>query len=671
MASRSAWTNVEDEVLKAAVSKYGLNNWARVSSLLARKSAKQCKERYESWIDPRISKQEWTREEDERLLHYARVFPSAWRTVAQLMSSRTASQCIQRYQQLLDEEEKKQSGEFALTGVEGESSAPTADDVRKLRPGEVDVDIASRPARPDAVDMDEDELEMLSEARARLANTQGKKSKRKARERQLETSRRIALLQKRRELKMSGINIKLKFNKKGEMDYNADIPFERQPAEGFFDTMEEIERNAKEKEDFDPRKQQIALKRKNQDDEQDDRKNKKRATDSKPSISMPPPSVFRAARPTLNLPEPSVNDQAVDMVVKSIKAQQGAFDDDSGQTPMVATSRPSERTGATPFKTPAQRVQALSQTPARTPLETTREKQNLLAKLQSLPKPKVEEYEIDIGEENRVEKAVEEAKLVEDASIRDAREKALREAAEKAEFLRQSQVVQRRLPKPVVVDITAMLKNASDIEDRIRSQIATETAHLIANDALKFGGSKVNGTAQPIPASSDTALNRAKLLVAKELASEELVNDKERFTNAWLELHGSSRLPGLEGYYEDEIDEHQMLVETFELAQDRLVSKANKSHELEKKLAKLHGGYLARAKILRQKVDEAAEALEKTRIHINTTLSAQVGEDAAIESRLERLREEVAFVSRREREAQEAYRLTRDELGDLEMVNGH
>ena len=39
--------------------------------------------------------------------------------------------------------------------------------------------------------MDEDELEMLSEARARLANTQGKKAKRKAREKQLEEARQV------------------------------------------------------------------------------------------------------------------------------------------------------------------------------------------------------------------------------------------------------------------------------------------------------------------------------------------------------------------------------------------------------------------------------------------------------------------------------------------------
>lgn len=55
--------------------------------------------------------------------------------------------------------------------------------------------------------MDEDELEMLSEARARLANTQGKKAKRKAREKQLEEARRLASLQKRRELRAVCVNL--------------------------------------------------------------------------------------------------------------------------------------------------------------------------------------------------------------------------------------------------------------------------------------------------------------------------------------------------------------------------------------------------------------------------------------------------------------------------------
>ena len=78
------------------------------------------------------------------------------------------------------------------------------------------------------------ELEMLSEARARMANTQGKKAKRKARERQMEEARRLASLQKRRELRAAGIEVERWRRRRRGVDYNAEIPFEKKPAPGTF-----------------------------------------------------------------------------------------------------------------------------------------------------------------------------------------------------------------------------------------------------------------------------------------------------------------------------------------------------------------------------------------------------------------------------------------------------
>src|ERR1700744_6052546 len=208
------WTNIEDEILKAAISKYGLNQWARVSSLLARKTSKQCKARWDEWLDPSIRKIGWSREEDEKLLHLAKLMPTQWRTIAPIVG-RTANQCLERYNKLLDEAQAKEDAELGLAGPGAEASSPSADDVRRLRPGEIDPDPESKPARPDTIDLDEDEKEMLSEARARLANTQGKKAKRKARERQLEEARRLAVLQKKRELKAAGIIMRHKTKKKG------------------------------------------------------------------------------------------------------------------------------------------------------------------------------------------------------------------------------------------------------------------------------------------------------------------------------------------------------------------------------------------------------------------------------------------------------------------------
>jgi pre-mRNA-splicing factor CDC5/CEF1 len=67
--------------------------------------------------------------------------------------------CAYRYEKLLD------------MALGKDATYDPADDPRRLRPGEIDPNPESKPARPDAVDMEEDEKEMLAEARARLANT--------------------------------------------------------------------------------------------------------------------------------------------------------------------------------------------------------------------------------------------------------------------------------------------------------------------------------------------------------------------------------------------------------------------------------------------------------------------------------------------------------------------
>ncbi|CAH8377026.1 unnamed protein product [Eruca vesicaria subsp. sativa] len=220
MVKGGVWKNTEDEILKASMMKYGNNQWGRISSLSVRKSSKQCKARWNEWLDPSIKKTEWTREEDEKLLHLAKILPTQWRTIAPAVG-RTASQCLERYEKLLD----------AACGYEA------GGDLRKLGSGEIDPNPESKPARPDPVEMDGDEMEMLSEVRARLANRRGKKAKRKAREKQIQEATRLAALQKRRELNAAGIDVGKHRKSKGKgIDYNAEIPFEKRAPAGFYDT---------------------------------------------------------------------------------------------------------------------------------------------------------------------------------------------------------------------------------------------------------------------------------------------------------------------------------------------------------------------------------------------------------------------------------------------------
>ncbi|CAB3236813.1 unnamed protein product [Arctia plantaginis] len=313
MIKGGVWRNTEDEILKAAVMKYGKNQWSRIASLLHRKSAKQCKARWYEWLDPSIKKTEWSREEDEKLLHLAKLMPTQWRTVAPIIG-RTAAQCLERYEYLLDQAQKKEEGE------------DMGDDPRKLKPGEIDPNPETKPARPDPKDMDEDELEMLSEARARLANTQGKKAKRKAREKQLEEARRLAALQKRRELSAAGIAVPIRRKKKRGVDYNSEIPFEKKPAAGFYDTSTEVVDPMAP--DFSRLRQQhldgeLHSEKEERDRRKDKQKLKQRKENDVPQAMLMGDQPARK-RSKLVLPEPQVTDQELQQVVKLGRASEAA-----------------------------------------------------------------------------------------------------------------------------------------------------------------------------------------------------------------------------------------------------------------------------------------------------------------------------------------------------------
>ncbi|KAK5740837.1 Pre-mRNA-splicing factor cef1 [Elasticomyces elasticus] len=774
------WTNIEDEILKAAVSKYGLNQWARVSSLLARKTPKQCKARWAEWLDPGIRKIEWSREEDEKLLHLAKLMPTQWRTIAPIVG-RTATQCLERYQKLLDEAEIREGGEAAvglgLGGPDGgESAAPSADDVRKLRPGELDPDPESKPARPDTIDLDEDEKEMLSEARARLANTQGKKAKRKARERQLEESRRLAVLQKRRELKNAGINTKVTTKKKGQMDYNADIPFEKPAAPGFYDTQDEIATNEHEREMFDPRKQQLANKRKGDglEVEMQESKRMKKERDGGASSFAAAAKAGQlqrireaeqsSKRRGLVLPAPQVSESELEDIVKqgltgsqahslageggneTTRGLLGNYSNTVGATPMRTPIAPQEgdrianelrnarartetqsvlfggentdlvdddattgfqgvapsaqslstpnplatpmRNGmsgaggavaGTPMRTPRDNfrlnqddgsMQLVGQTPRDIRLRENAARSNLRGKLAGLPKPRETEWELELPSDldETPASGVGGETSAEDAAVRDKRTADLAHAAALKDLGRQTQVVQRGLPRPSIIDVDALLKSAGGIKDPIERQIAEESARLMASDAVMFGGARVKGT---IPAVVVEGLGEEEMRNAKMEVLLEMGRDEDRalfgraFEREWEGARAGTVLPGLVGYGDEEVDERMLLGEAFAAVEGRLTVEAERGAGLERKLGKVHGGYLARQKVLKAKIAQAAAKLEGMRVEGETGRWAMVAEEGGVGERMEELRGEVEFVSRREREAQDVYRGRREELEGL------
>jgi len=124
---RRKWSTEEDNRLKAvlAVLKKGGKevagpsvgglltserqriSWALVAKQMKTRSAKQCRDRWNS-ICPGIKKKEWTVEEDEKLLKFYRVYKNQWVKIATHFKDRNDNMLKSRFRSLLKRKEIRQ-----------------------------------------------------------------------------------------------------------------------------------------------------------------------------------------------------------------------------------------------------------------------------------------------------------------------------------------------------------------------------------------------------------------------------------------------------------------------------------------------------------------------------------------------------------------------------------
>uniref|UniRef100_F1KY12 Cell division cycle 5-related protein n=1 Tax=Ascaris suum TaxID=6253 RepID=F1KY12_ASCSU len=713
------WRNTEDEILKAAIMKYGKNQWSRIASLLHRKSAKQCKARWYEWLDPGIKKTEWSHEEDEKLLHLAKLMPTQWRTIAPIVG-RTAAQCLERYEHLLDEAQKKS---------EMVDQSEDLSEARKLKPGEIDPTPETKPARPDPIDMDEDELEMLSEARARLANTQGKKAKRKAREKQLSEARRLASLQKRRELRAAGIawgSHKFQRRNVTHIDYSAEIPFEKPVPAGFHDPSED-----KYEKDTTFKKQTRAeIEGPRRDDVENEERKKDRERLKKRRMDENPESIFaqkvEKKRSKLILPTPQISDSEMEQIVKIGHASDTVrefsdsnptstllhdYQTSARDTPNVTQRTPTvhvdvlqkeaenllalhnvqtplkggintplhdlnlqsalpqshivttpntvlSAVGATPRSvfegTPSSIDPGTPATPFRDELsintsQSAYDTRNQLRKaLSQLPEPK-NDYEIVVPEEEH-EPAQEQPEWVEDASDVVAKRAHEKEMEKIWQMAKESQVVQRNLPKPTQI-YDHCFKPAPNRNDLTRAD------DLIKMEMLDVVKHDVEG--EPVKNISQEDIQMAEQLIQAELRPEEKCDLN---ANMWHVIDQcSSELILTQGTKFTRLgvlskrDQVEALSAKFQLYRDWMNGRAKKTAKLEKRLKVKLAGYQSIEVHLRKRIEEVRTELEACERERNTFLRLTEHEALAANKRLGKLNEEVVAQEKREKELQARY----------------
>jgi nuclear transport factor 2 (NTF2) superfamily protein len=111
------WSESEDNRLLAAIHRFGLESWWSVAQFVGGgRTRAQCAQRWTRGLDPRLSRNEWSFDDEERLLRFVSEYGSKrWTRIAAAMGDRSDVQCRYHFFQMkkegLIDSEQTQSGE--------------------------------------------------------------------------------------------------------------------------------------------------------------------------------------------------------------------------------------------------------------------------------------------------------------------------------------------------------------------------------------------------------------------------------------------------------------------------------------------------------------------------------------------------------------------------------
>jgi hypothetical protein len=147
---RTRFTNQEDQCLLHLVAQYGTQNWRQISHLIRSRNPRQCRERYQNYLNPALRHNNWTADEDSLLEQKYREFGCKWNTIAKFFINRSDTALRNRWMVLNRRQTRLGNAEcdLGLPVEEKNNKAVLPEEIGHFKVNEEEVAVGKNPSNP-------------------------------------------------------------------------------------------------------------------------------------------------------------------------------------------------------------------------------------------------------------------------------------------------------------------------------------------------------------------------------------------------------------------------------------------------------------------------------------------------------------------------------------------
>lgn len=88
---------MNDKKLVSLVKTYGTDQWNKIAQILTNKTPKQCKDRWNNYLNPTFKHKSWTLDDDQILIDLYNKYGPKWTVLSKAVGTRSASEMRYRY----------------------------------------------------------------------------------------------------------------------------------------------------------------------------------------------------------------------------------------------------------------------------------------------------------------------------------------------------------------------------------------------------------------------------------------------------------------------------------------------------------------------------------------------------------------------------------------------